>query len=135
MIQPIIVRKCENGFEIVAGERRWRAGRKAGLKEIPCIIRELTDEENMLVAIIENTQREDLSPVEEAQAMAQMMDTYGLTQEQVGKTLGKSRPYIANSLRLLKLPAEIQELLNVSSISAGQSPCCCGKQGGSNSFG
>ncbi len=119
IIQPIIVRKKGRGYEIVAGERRWRAAIKAELKEIPCIVRELTDEQNMLLAIIENMQREDLNPVEEAEGINQMMNTYGLTQEQVSKSVGKSRPYIANSLRLLKLPGYIRDLMSDGSLSAG----------------
>ena len=113
------MRKSENGYEIVAGERRWRAARKTGIRKLPCIIRELTDEENMLLAIIENMQREDLNPIEEAEGISQMIDTYGLTQEQVSKSVGKSRPYITNSLRLLKLIPEVRELLADGSISTG----------------
>ena len=119
LIQPVVLRKSENGYEIVAGERRWRAARKTGIRKLPCIIRELTDEENMLLAIIENMQREDLNPIEEAEGISQMIDTYGLTQEQVSKSVGKSRPYITNSLRLLKLIPEVRELLADGSISTG----------------
>ncbi len=119
IIQPLVVRKNEPGYEIVAGERRWRAARRAGLKEVPCIIRDFTDEENMLVAIIENMQREDLNPVEEAEGLNQMIKTYGMTQEEVSKSVSKSRPYITNSLRLLKLPEEIRNLLAEGKISAG----------------
>ena len=104
VIQPLIVQKKDKYYEIIAGERRWRAARIVGLKEVPCIVKELTDEENMLLAIIENMQREDLNPIEEAEGLKQMIDTYGLTQEQVSYSVGKSRPYITNSLRLLKLP-------------------------------
>ena len=85
IIQPLVVRKTGSGYEIVAGERRWRASRKAELKEVPCIIREFSDEENMLIAIIENMQREDLNPIEEAEGLNQMIKTYGLTQEEVSK--------------------------------------------------
>ena len=109
LIQPLVLRKAEKGYEIVAGERRWRAARKIGIREIPCIVRELTDEENMLLAIIENMQREDLNPIEEAEGIRQMIDTYGLTQEEVSKSVGKSRPYIANSLRLLRLPETVRK--------------------------
>ena len=119
IIQPLVVRKNDPGYEIVAGERRWRAARRAGLKEVPCIIRDFTDEENMLVAIIENMQREDLNPVEEAEGLNQMIKTYGMTQEEVSKSVSKSRPYITNSLRLLKLPEEIRNLLAEGKISAG----------------
>lgn len=119
LIQPIVVRKLKKGYEIVAGERRWRAAREAGLKTLPCIIRELTDEENMLLAIIENMQREDLNPIEEAEGLNQMIKTYGFTQEQVSKSVGKSRPYITNCLRLLKLPEVVKEYLSENKISTG----------------
>lgn len=119
IIQPLIVRKKGKGYEIVAGERRWRASVKAELKEVPCIVRELDDEQNMLLAIVENMQREDLNPMEEAEGLNQMIAAYGLTQEQVSKSIGKSRPYIANSLRLLKLPAEIQDMISEGNLSAG----------------
>jgi ParB family chromosome partitioning protein len=119
VIQPLIVSSADNGYMIVAGERRWRASRKAGLKTVPCIVRDLTEEENMLVTIIENLQREDLDPVEEAKGLQQMIKTYGLTQDQVSKSVGKSRPYITNSLRLLKLSDEIQDKISKGIISAG----------------
>lgn len=119
IIQPIIVRKAKAGYEIVAGERRYRAARKAKLKEVPCIIRDFTDEENMLIAIIENMQREDLNPIEEAEGLDKMIKTYGLTQEEVSKSVGKSRPYITNALRLLNLPAEIREMIEKGDLSAG----------------
>ena len=119
LIQPVVLRKADKGFEIVAGERRWRAARKIGIKEIPCIVKELTDEENMLLAIIENMQREDLNPIEEAEGIRQMIDTYGLTQEEVSKSVGKSRPYIANSLRLLRLPEAVRKYVEDGSLSTG----------------
>lgn len=119
IIQPLVVRKSRAGYEIVAGERRWRAARKAQLKEVPCLIRSFTDEENMLVAIIENMQREDLNPIEEAEGLHQMIKTYGLTQEEVSKSVSKSRPYITNALRLLKLPEEIQQLVMDGQLTTG----------------
>lgn len=119
LIQPVVLRSVGAGYEIVAGERRWRAARKVGVKEIPCIVRELSDEENMLLAIIENMQREDLNPIEEAEGINQMIDTYGLTQDQVSKSVGKSRPYITNCLRLLKLPEDIQSFVADGQLSAG----------------
>lgn len=119
LIQPVVLRKVKKGYEIVAGERRWRAARIVGIKEIPCIVKELTDEENMLLAIIENMQREDLNPIEEAEGINQMIDTYGLTQEQVSKSVGKSRPYIANSLRLLKLTEAVRKYVSDGELSAG----------------
>jgi len=119
IIQPIVVRKKSKGYEIVAGERRWRAAMKAELAQVPCLIRELNDEQNMLIAIIENMQREDLNPIEEAEGLHQMISTFGMTQEQVSKSVGKSRPYITNSLRLLKLPEYIRESIADGKLSAG----------------
>lgn len=119
IIQPLIVRRAETGYELVAGERRWRAARKAGLREIPCLIRELNEEENMLVAIIENMQREDLNPIEEAEGLSEMIRRYGLTQEEVSKSVSKSRPYITNALRLLNLPEAIRDAVAAGRISAG----------------
>lgn len=118
VIQPIVLRKKDKGYEIVAGERRWRAAIKAGLSEVPCLIREFSDEQNMLIAIIENMQREDLNPIEEAEGLNQMIVTFGMTQEEVSKSLGKSRPYITNALRLLKLPKYVQELVSTGKMSA-----------------
>ncbi len=126
LIQPVVLRKAGKGYEIVAGERRWRAARKVGIKELPCIIKELTDEENMLLAIIENMQREDLNPIEEAEGIKQMIDTYGLTQEQVSKSVGKSRPYIANCLRLLKLPSVVVGYVAEGELSAGHAKVLAG---------
>ncbi len=119
VIQPLIVRSVDNGFELVAGERRWRAARLAGLKSVPCLLRELSEEENALIAIIENMQREDLNPIEEAEGLNRMIDAFGLTQEQVSKSVGKSRPYITNSLRLLKLPMEIKNMLSQGTLTPG----------------
>ena len=119
IIQPILVRPSGKGYEIVAGERRYRAAREAGLKEIPCIIRELSDQENMLLAIVENMQREDLNPIEEAEGLHAMIDTYAMTQEQVSKSVGKSRPYIANAIRLLGLPEEVLKMVRDGALSAG----------------
>ena len=129
LIQPIVLRKATKGYEIVAGERRWRACRKAGLKEVPCIIKELTDEENMLIAIIENMQREDLNPIEEAEGLNQMIVTYGLTQAEVSKSVGKSRPYITNALRLLKLPEEVRALVSSGELSSGHARAIAGVSG------
>lgn len=126
LIQPVILRKAEKGYEIVAGERRWRASRKAELKEIPCIIKELTDEQNMLIAIIENMQREDLNPIEEAEGLNQMIETFGLTQAEVSKSVGKSRPYITNALRLLKLPDEIRNMVSENLLSMGHARALLG---------
>lgn len=119
VIQPIVLRKSQNYYEIVAGERRWRAARIAGLKEVPCIMRDFTDEENMLVAIIENMQREDLNPIEEANGIETLIKTYGFTQEEVSKNISKSRPYITNLLRLLRLPDKIRDMLEDGMITQG----------------
>ncbi len=126
IIQPIMVRPAGEGYEIVAGERRWRAARKASLKQVPCIIRELDDEQNMLVSIIENMQREDLNPMEEADALNQMAAQYGLTQEEISKSVGKSRPYITNALRLLKLPEEIQQMVVKGDLTSGHARAIAG---------
>ncbi len=119
IIQPLVVRESNGFCEIVAGERRWRAARIAGLKKVPCIMREFTDEQNMLVSIIENMQREDLNPIEEAKGLQQMMVNFGLTHDQISKSISKSRPYISNSLRLLKLPEEIQDMVSDGLLSMG----------------
>ena len=119
IIQPLVVRRSGAFYEIVAGERRWRAARRADLEKVPCIIREFTDEENMLIAIIENLQLEDLDPIEEANGLNQMIKKFGMTQEEVSKSISKSRPYISNSLRLLKLPEYIQELVSEGKLSMG----------------
>lgn len=126
IIQPIMVRPAGEGYEIVAGERRWRAARRASLKQIPCIVRELTEEQNMLVSIIENMQREDLNPMEEAEALNQMITKFGLTQEEISKSIGKSRPYITNSLRLLKLPEEIREMVQQGDLTSGHARAIAG---------
>ncbi len=118
VIQPLIVREGANGYELVAGERRWRASRLAGLKTVPCIIRDFDDRQNAIVAIIENMQREDLNPIEEAKGLKSMTDKYGFTQEQISVSLGRSRTYITNSIRLLKLPEEIQEYVSSGQMSA-----------------
>lgn len=119
IIQPLIIRKAGNFYEIVAGERRWRAAREAGIKEIPAIVRALSDEENMLIAIIENLQREDLNPIEEAEGLSAMIQTYGLTQSEVSKSVSKSRPYITNALRLLNLPESVRSFVAAGKLSAG----------------
>lgn len=119
VIQPIVVRKQDSHYEVVAGERRWRAARIAGLSEVPCIVRELTDEQNMLVAIIENVQREDLNPIEEARGIRAMIEDYELTQDEVAKAVSKSRPYITNALRMLKLPDAVLDMVSAGKLSAG----------------
>lgn len=120
VIQPLIVRATgSDQFEIVAGERRWRAAQRAQLHELPVVVREFTDVEVLEVAIIENIQRADLNPVEEAAGYRQLMDRFGHTQEKMAEALGKSRSHIANLLRLLNLPDEVLEMLRRGDLSAG----------------
>ncbi len=120
VLQPLLVRPLPNGgYQLVAGERRWRASRRAGLREVPVVVKELTDTETMEIAIIENLQREDLNPIEEAEGLQALIDKCGFTQEEVASSVGKSRPAIANSLRLLRLPEEVRELTRDGKISAG----------------
>jgi ParB family chromosome partitioning protein len=119
VIQPLIVRAAAAGFELVAGERRWRAARKAGLRAVPCIVREISEEQRILFALIENIQREDLNPIEEAVALKQAMDAFGLTQEALAKSVGKSRPYITNALRLLRLPEDVRGYMVDGRLSGG----------------
>ena len=118
LLQPIVVKKAVKGYYIIAGERRYRAFELLGKKEIPAIIKEMTDEEMMVFAVLENLQREDLSALEESESYKNLMDKMSLTQEELANKLGKSRPYIANSLRLLKLPTEIKIKLEQGLISA-----------------
>jgi len=120
VIQPLLVRPLSGGtYQLVAGERRWRASRMAGLKEVPVVIKELSDEEASIIAMIENLQREDLNAIEEADGIKYLMTKYGLTQEEVSVRVGKSRSAVANALRLLKLPESISEYLRDGIISAG----------------
>lgn len=119
VLQPLLVRPLGDGYQLIAGERRWRAARMAGLAEVPVVIREMTDEEAATLALIENLQREDLNPVEEAFGFRKLMDDFSLTQEEAAEKVGKSRPAVANALRLLKLPSEVLDLLRAGSISAG----------------
>ncbi|HHY52743.1 MAG TPA: ParB/RepB/Spo0J family partition protein [Clostridiales bacterium] len=120
VIQPLVVRPMEKGgYQIVAGERRWRAARMAGLSEVPVVIRQLDDNETLEIAIIENLQREDLNPIELALGYQALMDQYGLTQEQVAQKLGKSRSVIANTIRLLKLPSNVQKQVQSGKIPPG----------------
>ncbi len=121
IVQPLIVRRRSNddGFEIIAGERRWRAAQLAQLDTLPVIVKEFSDNEVLEIAIIENIQREELNPIEEARGYQQLMEKFGRTQEQVSSALGKSRSYIANLLRLLNLPDEVTNYLISGEISAG----------------
>ena len=120
VIQPLLVRPIsDGGYQLIAGERRWRASRLAGLTEVPVVIREMTDSEAMELALIENLQREDLNPIEEAEGYKLLMDTYSLTQEEAAARVGKSRPAVANTMRLLALPKEVLDLIKEGRISSG----------------
>ncbi len=119
IIQPIIVVKHDDMYMIVAGERRWRAARKAGLKEIPAIVQDYSDKQIMEVALIENLQREDLNPVDEAMGYKTLMNMFSLTQEQISERIGKSRSAVANSLRLLNLSEEVLDLIKEGKITEG----------------
>lgn len=120
VFQPIIVRKSINGYELIAGERRFRASKLAGKTTIPAITRQFDEEAMMEIAVLENLQREDLTPLEEAQAYDTLLKKLNLTQAEVSERLGKSRPYIANYLRLLGLPADVKQLLQEGQLSMGQ---------------
>ncbi|HNX80805.1 MAG TPA: ParB/RepB/Spo0J family partition protein [Candidatus Omnitrophota bacterium] len=117
MIQPVVVRQRGDRYEIIAGERRYRAAKSLNLKELPIVIKEVSDQDSLEMALIENVQRQDLNAIEEARAYQYLIDTYGLTQERISEIIGKSRTSIANTLRLLKLPQEIQEDIRASRIS------------------
>jgi ParB family chromosome partitioning protein len=120
VIQPLLVRPLsDGGYQLIAGERRWRASRMAGLSQVPVVVREMTDEEAMELALIENLQREDLNPIEEAEGFKLLMDTYSFTQEQAAEKVGKSRPAVANALRLLALPQEVLDMVKEGIISSG----------------
>ncbi len=120
LIQPVLVKKIDNGMHIIiAGERRWRAAKLAGLKEIPCILGEYSDKEVMELALIENLQREDLNPIEESEGYQKLMDTFNLTQDEVAKRVGKSRSAVANSLRLNGLSKEIKKLVSDGKLTQG----------------
>ena len=122
LLQPILVRPIRGEterYQIVAGERRWRAAQRAQLHEVPCLVRELTDRETLEIAIVENVQRADLNPVEEARAFRQLVETFGHTQEEVAKAVGKSRAHVANTLRLLAMPKSVLAYLEEGAITAG----------------
>src|SRR5690606_10725366 len=119
ILQPVVVRKTGKKFELVVGERRFRAAKLAKLKEIPAITKEFTDQQMMELAILENLQREDLTPIEEAEAYQKLMEALNLTQERLAFRLGKSRPHIANHVRLLALPKEVRDLISDKKLSMG----------------
>ena len=127
IIQPLTVRRLSTGYyQIIAGERRWRAAKEAGLTEVPAVIMEADDRKVMELGLIENLQREDLNPAEEARGYQTLMEEYGLTQDQVAQQMGKSRPAIANTLRLLALPEDIMKLLEEGQLSAGHARAILG---------
>ena len=126
IIQPIVVRKNMNAYEIIAGERRWRAAQRVGLTKIPVIIKDVSDREVLELALVENLQREDLNPIEEATAYGQLIEDFGLTHEEISKKIGKERSAITNQLRLLKLPEEVREALIKGEITAGHARALLG---------
>ena len=119
VIQPIVVRKADTGYEIVAGERRWRASQRAGLLKVPIVVRDIPDDRLLAAALIENIQRENLNPIEEAHAYRRLADEFGMTQEQIAESVGKDRSSIANYVRLLRLPAEIRDHVGSGALSMG----------------
>jgi ParB family chromosome partitioning protein len=130
LVQPLVVRPVHgdrDAYEIVAGERRWRAAQRANLHEVPVVVRALSDQEAIEIAIIENVQREDLNPVEEAEGYRVLMHGHGYTQEDLSKVIGKSRSHLANTLRLLKLPESVLALLQLGDISAGHARALVGR--------
>jgi len=119
VIQPIVVRKADKGYEIIAGERRWRASQIAGLLKVPVVVRDIPEERLLAVALIENIQREDLNPIEEATAYRRLTDEYNMTQDQISDAVGKDRSTVSNVMRLLKLPREVRENVGAGSLSMG----------------
>lgn len=126
VVQPVLLRRVGADYELVAGERRWRAAQKAGLATIPAVIRDFTEAQTMEIALIENLQREDLNPIEEALAYRTLLEEFGLTQEELAQRLGKSRPQISNTLRLLSLSQEIQEELSAGRLTMGHAKVLLG---------
>ncbi len=126
VLQPVIVQKGKKGYELVVGERRWRASKKAGLKKIPAIIREVTDTESLEIALIENLNRQDLNPIEEADGYARLANDLGLTQEKIAKRMGKSREAVANTIRLLKLPRKVKEDMIAGKLAMGHARALLG---------
>ncbi len=120
VLQPVVVRINGEGYQLVTGERRWRASQIAGLRELPAVVREYSDTEMTAVALVENLQRENLNPIEEAIAYRRLIDEFGFTQEEVSEKVGRSRPFIANTVRLLNLPAPVQEYVSRGTMSPGQ---------------
>ena len=119
VIQPVVVRKAAGEYQLIAGERRWRAAQQAGLQEIPAVIREVDDQQAAAIALVENLQREDLNPLEEARAFSNLIENFSLTHQEIGEAVGRSRAAVSNSLRLLALSAPVQEMLNRGQIEMG----------------
>src|SRR3954471_2608333 len=126
IIQPIVVRKVEQGYEIIAGERRWRAAQRLGLMKVPVVVRDIPEDRLLAAALIENIQREDLNPIEEAHAYRRLADEYHLTQEQIADAVGKDRSSIANIVRLLKLPQEVRSNVGSGALSMGHARALLG---------
>src|SRR6266581_1742857 len=126
IIQPLVVRPKGDGFELIAGERRWRAAMKAGLSRVPVVVREASDHEALQLALIENLQREDLNPIEEANGYRRLLEEFHWSQEEMAEKVGKSRPAIANSMRLLSLPTEVQQEVSSGNLPAGQARALLG---------
>jgi ParB family chromosome partitioning protein len=126
VIQPIVVRKADSGYEIVAGERRWRASQRAGLLKVPIVVRDVPDDKLLAAALIENIQRENLNPIEEAHAYRRLADEFGMTQEQIAESVGKDRSSVANYVRLLRLPPEIRDHVGAGSLSMGHARALLG---------
>jgi len=119
ILEPLLVRKLDDGYELIVGERRWRAAQKAGLREVPVLVRAISDSEALELALVENLQREDLGILEEAEGYRQLIDEFHLTQEELAKRIGKDRTSVTNTLRLLRLPAEVKEKLADATLSSG----------------
>jgi ParB family transcriptional regulator, chromosome partitioning protein len=119
VVQPVLIRRKGSRFELIAGERRWRAAQRAGLTKMPAILRNVSDEKVLELALIENIQREDLNPIEEARAYKKLIESVGLTQETVAERVGRDRSYVTNYLRLLRLPGDLQELLQTGRLTTG----------------
>jgi ParB family transcriptional regulator, chromosome partitioning protein len=126
VVQPVLVRRRGDRFELIAGERRWRAAQIAGLARVPAVVRSVSDDKVLELALIENIQREDLNPIEEARAYKKLIDTIGLTQETVAERVGRDRSYVTNYLRLLRLPDDLQELLQSGRLSTGHARAILG---------
>ena len=126
IIQPLVVRPKNDGYELIAGERRWRASMKAGLSRVPVVVRDASDHEALQLALVENLQREDLNPIEEANGYRRLQEEFHWSQEEMAEKVGKSRPAIANSLRLLSLPAEVQQEVSGGNLPAGQARALLG---------